>query len=142
MFDDSNAQIKIEIVKSASKEELIALYKDAGWWKAEYEKDLSFLNAIVENSAFFAGAFYNKTLIGMGRALSDMASDAYIQDVAVLSKYRNKGVGEKIVKRLIEELKKMGVDWIGLIGKPGTASFYEKIGFKALEGHYPFKYEG
>ena len=75
----------------------------------------------------------------MGRALSDMASDAYIQDVAVLNEFQGRGIGKKIIQTLITELQKNGVDWIGLIAQPGTSGFYENLGFQVLEGHVPLK---
>jgi spermidine synthase len=99
------------------------------------------LRRIPEKSALFAGAFLEKKLIGMGRALSDLCSDAYIQDVVVLSAYQKHGIGSLIVNFLIEELKKRGVDWIGLIGEPGTRVFYENLGFRQMKDYIPFKLE-
>jgi ribosomal protein S18 acetylase RimI-like enzyme len=120
---------------------LIRLYKEAGWWDTSYDKNPEFLNHIVEDSAVFVGAFLEKNLIGIGRALSDLASDAYIQDVAVLKEFRGKGIGRKIIKTLIEKLKENGVDWIGLVAQPGTSSFYEELGFEVLKDHVPLKYK-
>jgi GNAT superfamily N-acetyltransferase len=140
MLTEKPTSIEVMIINTAPADRIMKLYKDAGWWKNEYEKDLGFLKAVAQNSSFFAGAFHKGVLVGMGRALSDMVSDAYIQDVIVLKEFRGKGIGQKIVKLLVQELKTLGVDWIGLIGKPGTGCFYEKIGFKQLEGHIPFQY--
>jgi aralkylamine N-acetyltransferase len=42
--------------------------------------------------------FVEKKMIGMGRALSDLTSDAYIQDVTVLKAFRGKGIGKKLFK--------------------------------------------
>lgn len=133
--------IEIRIVQSAPIADMIALYKDAGWWREAYEDHHAFLYNLPKDSAVFAGAF-EKKLIGMGRALSDLKSDAYIQDVVVLNAYRNKGIGAGIIQALIKALQAKGVDWIGLIGEPGTQSFYQRLGFKELAGHLPFKYEG
>jgi len=88
------------------------------------------------------GAFWGKKLIGIGRALSDLASDAYIQDVTVLKEFRGKGIGKKIIQTLIEKLKENNVDWIGLVAQPGTSSFYEELGFEPLKNHIPLKYKG
>ena len=142
MSKDLPASFSIKIIDSASRQELIRLYKEAGWWELSYEKNLDFLNHIVEDSALFAGAFFKKKLIGMGRALSDLASDAYIQDVTVLKEFRGQGIGRKIIEALIKELKKKNVDWIGLIAEPGTASFYTEIGFDILKDHVPLRYKG
>lgn len=127
-------QIKIRFVSSVGKSELIELYKDAGWWREEYGADTSFLDGIASGSFCFAGAFLDGRLIGMGRALSDGCSDAYIQDVAVLKKYRGMGIGRKIVSAIVERLEDNGIDWIGLVAEPGTGKFYGKLDFKTVRG--------
>jgi len=133
--------LEIRLVDAVPVDELVALYQDAGWWQDDYKITDDFLRLIPERSALFAGAFLKKKLIGMGRALSDLCSDAYIQDVVVLSDYQKCGVGSMIVRFLIDELKKKGVDWIGLIGEPGTGSFYENLGFRQMKDYIPFKLE-
>jgi len=134
-------EIDIRIITSAREDELIRLYKDAGWWKKEYDKDPAFLKALVPNSACFVGAFHDNKMIGMGRALSDLSSDAYIQDVAVLKPFRDKGIGSKIIIKLVAFLKQHHVDWIGLIAKPDTSLFYLKLGFETLKDHVPLKFK-
>jgi len=32
-------------------------------------------------------------------------------------------------------LRKMGVDWIGLVGEPGTEKFYSKLKLKPKDGY-------
>lgn len=131
--------LEIKLVRTVPVDEFQALYQSAGWWQDDYKITDEFLRRIPEKSALFAGAFLEKKLIGMGRALSDLCSDAYIQDVVVLSDYQKLGIGSMIVKFLVEELKKRGVDWIGLIGEPGTRSFYENLGFRQMKDYIPFK---
>ncbi|NNL42104.1 MAG: GNAT family N-acetyltransferase [Desulfobacterales bacterium] len=135
-------KIDIRVITSAKEEELIRLYKDAGWWEKEYDKNSAFLKPLVSNSACFVGAFHKNCMIGMGRALSDLASDAYIQDVAVLKPFRGMGIGSKIIKKLVVFLQQHQVDWIGLIAKPNTSLFYEKLGFETLKDHVPLKFKG
>jgi len=140
MPENPSENVIVKSITSASLPELICLYKDAGWWETEYEKKPEFLHHIVRDSAVFVGAFLEKKLIGMGRALSDMASDAYIQDIVVLKQYRGRGIGKKIIRLLVKRLNEKGVDWIGLVAQPGTTHFYEKLGFEPLKGHTPLKY--
>jgi spermidine synthase len=141
MPDDPSSEYNVKIIKKAAVKDLICLYKEAGWWESSWDQHPEFLNHIVKDSALFAGAFWGKKLIGMGRALSDLASDAYIQDVAVLKAYRGKGIGKKIIQVLIEKLKGSGVDWIGLVAQPGTSSFYKNLGFEVLEDYVPLKFK-
>jgi len=93
-------QVTIRPIPSALPEDLKNLYKDAAWWDSSYDRDPGFLNHLATDSAVFVGAFYKKKMIGMGRALSDLVSDAYIQDVAVLKEYRGKGIGKIIIQTL------------------------------------------
>jgi aralkylamine N-acetyltransferase len=141
MTDNPLPEFIIKVIQSAPEKELKCLYKEAEWWEASYDEHPEFLNHIVENSAVFVGVFWEKKLIGMGRALSDLVSDAYIQDVTVLKTFRGKGIGKRIIQKLIEKLKKHGVDWIGLVAQPGTASFYNELGFEPLKDHVPLKYK-
>ena len=118
-------------------EDVVDLYKDAGWWEDSYTSD--FIPDIMKNSYCFAGIFQDKKMIGMGRVLSDGCSDAYIQDITILKEFRGKGLGLKITNFIIEHLKENNIDWIGLIGAPGTQKFYEKMGFNLMSNHIPMK---
>ena len=133
------AKIEVRLVETADSGDIKALYEDAGWWETQYNDNQDFLKDLPRDSALFAGAFEEKKMIGMGRALSDLKSDAYIQDVAVLSPYRGQGIGSRIIRTLIKGLEARGVDWIGLIGEPGTLAFYERLGFGEMKDHIPLK---
>ena len=137
-----NSEIKIRILKKTDSgifQDIISLYKDAGWWEKEYDNDPSFVKVIVRKSFCFAGAFDGKRLVGMGRALSDGISDAYIQDIVVLKQYRNRGIGSGIINTIIEQLKKNNIDWITLIGEPDTGKFYRRLNFRTMKNFLPMK---
>ena len=117
-----------EFLRSAAR-----LYRIAGW--VDEGDDCGFLAAALKNSCAVCAAFDDDgSLIGMGRALGDGVSDAYVQDVVVDPGFRRRGVGGTIVRTLVAELRERGVDWIGLVGEPGTESFYRSLGFHAPEG--------
>ena len=77
----------------------------------------------------------------MGRAISDRASDAYIQDVTVDRAFRRQGIGSRMVARLVERLELDGIGWIGLIAEGDSSGFYERIGFSDFNGK-PMLYGG
>jgi spermidine synthase len=113
--------------------QLRELYCEAGWIEAGDAAD--FLVPAITGSTVAAGAFENGELVGFGRALSDGCSDAYIQDVVVARSHRKQGVGKELILRLQSELEKCGIDWIGLVGAPGTENFYRKIGLVQPGNH-------
>ncbi len=131
--------ITVKIIITADSGSVIDIYKDAGWWKDSYSP--AYIPPMIQNSCCFAGAFDGDRLIGMGRAISDGLSDAYIQDIAVLKEYRGRGIGGRIVEAIVECLKSRDIDWIALIGEPGTESFYKRLGFSRMNDYIPMKYQ-
>jgi spermidine synthase len=132
-------EIEIKIIETADRSAVKKLYQQAGWWEQSDETgdDFSWIDALVKQSYCFAGAFRGGEMIGMGRALSDGVSDAYIQDVVVFEKFRGRGIGAAIIKKIVFFLKSRRIGWIGLIAEPGTQKFYQRLGFAAMEGHVP-----
>jgi len=123
-----------ELVKSVPADSVVALYKAGGWWK-EGVADRRLIPKIVKNSFAFAVARNGRgKIIGMGRVISDGCSDAYIQDVVVLSAWRGKGIGTGIIKALADYCLSRRIAWIGLVAAPGTYPFYRGTGFKDKKG--------
>ena len=67
-------------------------------------------------------------------AISDRASDAYIQDLIVHPEFRGKGIGTRMVQELVGRLQSDGLGWIGLVAEAGTWDFYRRIGFADMPG--------
>ena len=134
------AEIDYQKVVSAPIEEIIDLYKAGGWWR-ESPAARSSIPALIRGSfCFMVARAGDGRIVGMGRAISDGASDAYIQDVVVLEDYRRHGIGRELILRLTDYCLGQGIEWIGLVAEPGTHAFYEAIGFRRLEGYLPMLY--
>ena len=116
---------------------IIHLYRHAGWWSEKEADDPDLVQRIIEGSHCFLIAHEQNKIIGMGRAISDMASDSYIQDVIVDLEYRNHGIGSNILKKLVERLQTDGLKWIGLIAEHNSHKFYEPLGFKQMPNAIP-----
>ena len=115
------------------------LYRVAEW--VDENDDCAFLKAALENSCAVCVAYCDDKVCGMGRALGDHVSDAYIQDVVVAPEFRRQGIGGGIVKTLAAELRRQGVEWIGLVGAPGTENFYRALGLAAPNGYTFYQVE-
>ena len=116
--------------------QIIDLYRAANWWSSDTD-DERLLEGIVAGSHCFLTAAKDAEIIGMGRAISDGVSDAYIQDVTVKALYRKKGIGTALVKRLVARLEGDGLRWIGLIAEQYSATFYLPLGFNEMAGSVP-----
>ena len=139
---DAADGIDIRAVDRTDRTQIIRLYKEADWWSPANDRQPEFVDKIAENSYCFVGAFCDGEMIGMGRVLSDGISDAYIQDVTVLRDHRRRGIGGRIIAHLLDKLQADRIEWIGLIGEPGTGEFYTKLGFEKMKGSEPFIYKG
>lgn len=135
-------QINYQVVKEADAAAILGLYRAAGWWQMdENPAYLETVKSIIANSFAFVIALQGEEIIGMGRAISDGVSDAYIQDVTVLKSYRGQGIGKAIIRRLVSYLQENKIQWIGLISEPGYQGFYKSLGFGEMKDYTPFLLE-
>jgi spermidine synthase len=116
--------------------QILALYKMEGWW-IESADDADLVKQIIAGSHCFIIVEHEGRVRGMGRAISDGASDAYIQDVAVDKDCRGRGIGKEIIQRLVNRLNQDGVNWVGLIAERGSHPFYERLGFGIMPDSTP-----
>jgi len=117
--------------------QIVNLYRQGQWWYAFDEEQADLVEHIIQGSHCFAVAKEGPRLVAMGRAISDRASDAYLQDVIVAPSYRRHGIGSHLVRLIIDRLHADGIRWIGLIAAPGSAGFYMRVGFTSMEMHLP-----
>ena len=116
---------------------IIALYRQAGWWPTQEADDYDQLGRLIRQSHCFVVAMSDGRIIGMGRAISDGVSDAYVQDVTVDVSCRQLGVGTRIVGHILKRLRADGIGWVALIAERGSAPLYTKLGFEEMVNAEP-----
>jgi N-acetylglutamate synthase-like GNAT family acetyltransferase len=85
-----------------------------------------------KNSALLVGTFTsNGEQIGYSRVISDKTRFAYILDVIVDKKYRKQGIGQTMVKYILNHQDLMDVYQWTLITKDAH-EVYKKVGFSSL----------
>lgn len=110
-----------------SVEEYNELRRAAGWQAFPRRQCESGLQA----SLFCVCVRQQERIVGMGRIVGDGAIYFYLQDVVVRPECRGQGVGRAIVDRLLELLRRHAPGMpIRLMAAPGSARFYENLGFK------------
>jgi aralkylamine N-acetyltransferase len=132
--------VDYEIVTSAPVDEIVELYQSAGWWQESPEARAVIPPMIRGSLCFMVARSLEGRIVGMARVISDGHSDAYIQDVVVLNRYRGRGIGRELVRRLTEVCQGRNIGWIGLVAEPGTQGLYEELGFGPLAGYQPMLY--
>jgi len=132
--------VDYESVTSAPIEEVVDLYKAAGWWQESHEARAIIPSMIRGSLCFMVARSLEGRIIGMARVISDGYSDAYIQDVVVLESYRGRGVGRELVRRLTQFCVDRKIAWIGLVAEPGTQGLYQELGYGPLVDYQPMLY--
>ncbi|HMK16353.1 MAG TPA: GNAT family N-acetyltransferase [Methanomicrobiales archaeon] len=135
--------VALHVVTAWDTGEIVALYLSAGWWK-EGRDDPSEIGELIRGSLVFVVAVDRASgrAVGMGRAISDGVSDAYIQDLVVLPEYRGRGIGGAILRQVLAACRAKGIGWIALIAEGGSDGFYRPLGFGVDEGDVPMMYRG
>ena len=113
------------------------LYRLAGWWSESGDTLAKLVRIISGSHCFVVAVKEPEMILGMGRAISDRASDAYIQDIMVRPEARRQAIASSIMKVIVERLERDGMTWIGLIAKQGTHPFYCGLGFSEIPGAMP-----
>ena len=127
-------------------DDILALYRLAGWWQSAgtTARDWDQVRGIVAGSHCFliatAASEQEVSVIGMGRSISDGASDAYIQDVVVTSAQRGRGIATEIIDRIVQRLQDDGIEWIGLVAERNTEKLYRPLGFSPMADSVPMLY--
>ncbi len=94
--------IEIYDSKKPLANDLIRLYLDAGWGtEKNYENSENIFNHAIKNSNLITAYDGNK-LVGFIRFLSDYSHDTQILEFIVDKKYRNNGIGTKLIEKLAE----------------------------------------
>ncbi|XP_073386309.1 histone acetyltransferase TAP1 isoform X2 [Physcomitrium patens] len=82
-------------------------------------------------------------VVGIGRAVSDGSFIATICDVAVDPEYQKQGIGRRIVKRLVQEIKKKGgPSGFAVFPPPIARQFFWLIGFRSDRKYRLMGYRG
>ena len=107
----------------------LSLRASVGWKTLSEEQAIRALH----NSIYTIVAYIDDKIVGMGRMVGDGAVICYIQDLVVHPSYQRLGVGEALMKRLLEhanELRMEGAElMLCLMCAKGREGFYEKYGF-------------
>ena len=121
--------ITYEFVTELEEAELNDLYNDAGW--TLYTNDIGRLREAVSNSLLNVAARDGNELIGFIRCVGDGRTIVYIQDILVLSRYKRRGIGTRLIEIVLKKFS--DVRQIVLITDEDevTKNFYEAVGFES-----------
>jgi ribosomal protein S18 acetylase RimI-like enzyme len=116
-LDDDKARIdRAEVHRFLSEE---------SYWAAGRPRETQ--DRLIDVASRVVGLYDGPTQIGFCRAQTDAVSFVYLADVYVLETYRGRGLGEELVREMIENGPYADVRW--LLHTTNMHSLYRKFGF-------------
>ena len=140
MTSCNDKTVKCILLQEPTEEQIlqiVGLYRDQGWWQPGDDRMERLVPRLIAGSHCFVIATDGESIVGMGRAISDGVSDAYIQDLTVRLNRRKQGIGQLILQTLLERLHTNSINWIGLIAEPGSGNLYRRAGFREMSASVP-----
>ena len=131
-MNQSNS-IKFEYMTLAHLEDVYAI--ELNCFSIPWEKE-DFVKELTENKmAIYIVAFFGDEMVGYG-GMWHIVNEGHITNIAVTDKYREKGIGTAILRRMLEiadEKDMIGITLEVRVGNESAMKLYSKFGFK-VEG--------
>ncbi|WP_300259008.1 GNAT family N-acetyltransferase [Clostridium sp.] len=112
-------------------EDILYLYNDVGW--SSYTKDIESLIKAIKNSLKVVSVWDKDLLVGLIRVVGDGHSIIYIQDILILQKYQNRGIGKRLIEIILDKYKNVRQKVLLTDKEEKNILFYKKVGFSMAE---------
>ena len=103
----------------------------ASYWAAGMPRHV--LERAIENSLAF-GIYEGERLIGFARAITDLATYAYLADVFVIESHRGRGLSKWLMECVLEHPDLQGLRRFALFTRDAQG-LYERYGFGPARGN-------
>ncbi len=100
------------------------LSEEAYWAKGRTRETV---DALIDGAARVVGVYDGDRQVGYCRAATDGVSFVYLADVYLLPEYRGRGLGEELVREMIDNGPYAGLRW--LLHTRDMHALYRKLGF-------------
>lgn len=82
---------------------------------------------LIDEASRVVGLYDDGRQVGFCRAFTDGVAVVYLADVYVLSDYRGRGLGEALVRQMVDDGPYAGIKW--LLHTTDMHALYRKLGF-------------
>jgi GNAT superfamily N-acetyltransferase len=98
---------------------------DVSYWAAGRSRETQ--DRLIDDAVRVVGLYDRGRQIGFCRAATDGVSFVYLADVYVLEEYRGRGLGEELVREMVENGELAQLKW--LLHTSDMHQLYRKLGF-------------
>jgi ribosomal protein S18 acetylase RimI-like enzyme len=119
--------LRISHEKTIAPEDVQDICSSVGWSRREP----LLIEQALRNSLAVVSVWDDAVMVAFGRATGDKVFNATVWDVVVRPSYQHMGVGNILMRELLNELDEYSIPLITLYADPGTDGFYRRFGFLA-----------
>jgi GNAT superfamily N-acetyltransferase len=116
-LDDDRARV--------DRDEVHRFLSEVSYWGVGRPRETQ--DRLIDTAARVVGLYHDGRQIGFCRAASDGTSFVYLADVYVLEAYRGRGLGEQLVREMVENGPHAHLRW--LLHTSDMHPLYRKLGF-------------
>jgi GNAT superfamily N-acetyltransferase len=98
---------------------------DESYWAKGRPREVQ--DRLIDGAARVVGLYDGERQVGFCRAAPDGVSFVYLADVYVLEEYRGRGLGEELVREMVERGELSHMKWI--LHTSDAHALYRKLGF-------------
>jgi GNAT superfamily N-acetyltransferase len=98
---------------------------DVSYWAKGRSRETQ--DRLIDEAARVVGLYDGERQVGFCRAATDGTSFVYLADVYVLEPYRGRGLGEELVREMVDGGPLAGLRWI--LHTSNMHPLYRKLGF-------------
>jgi GNAT superfamily N-acetyltransferase len=108
------------------REEVHRFISEVSYWGVGRLRETQ--DRLIDEASRVVGLYDGERQIGFCRAFTDGLAAAYLADVYVLDEYRGRGLGQELMREMIENGPYANVKW--LLHTANMHSLYRKFGFE------------
>ncbi|WP_323172674.1 GNAT family N-acetyltransferase [Natrialba sp. PRR66] len=109
---------------------LTALYEEYEWWD---DRDEAAVRDALAETAVAVGVEADGRLVAAARVLTDHTYYATVYDVIVAADYRGEGIGETLMRAVVNHPDLQSVAGLSLLCRRGLVPYYETVGFELFD---------
>ena len=124
--------VEYRLDKDIPPGKLIAFFRASDynhWWT---ERNV---RACLNHCYVFVTAWVGDQVVGTLAVNSDEVNFAFFDELVVHPSFRGKGIGSTLLRKALERIAPLGLDFVQLIPIPGRESFFARAGFKVIPDH-------
>lgn len=114
----------------ADATELTDLYGDYDWWT---DRNREGVRRALSETDVAVGVREDERLVAAARVVTDYTYYAMVYDVIVASGRRGEGLGQTLMRGVVDHPELAGLPGIALLCRRGLVPYYESVGFELVD---------